>query len=152
MPDLYELLAAISVGLLVGFFAVLILMRRAAEAEARGRFAQWRATEEPKIRQEAVESLRTELKKRVGEGMAEVAVKFPFAPSDARFVGHPVTYVVFDGYADVQARSADELRAVVFVEATSPPGGPSDRSAVLVKSSLERRDVRWETLALRGEP
>lgn len=131
---------------MVGFLLVLVLMRRAAQAEASGRFAEWRATEEPRIRQGAVERLRTQLKERVGEGMAEVAVEFPFTPSDARFVGHPVTYVVFDGYADVQARSADELRAVVFVDASSPPDG----SAELVRSCLQRGDVNGVTLTLGG--
>jgi len=55
--------------------------------------------ERDRIRKEALAKSRAVLKGKIGEQMAPLLEAFPFEPADARFIGSPVDYIVFDGYS-----------------------------------------------------
>lgn len=51
--------------------------------------------------QAAVERMRPVLKGKIAEQLApHLAREFVFSSADARFIGDPIDYVVFDGYAE----------------------------------------------------
>lgn len=41
---------------------------------------------------------------------------FGYNPSDARFIGDPVDYVIFDGYTEVRERKEDRPITVVLAD------------------------------------
>src|SRR6267154_6463393 len=51
-------------------------------------------------RKDSVDRSRSTLKGQIAEQMAPLLPGFPYMPSDARFLGDPIDYVVFKGRAD----------------------------------------------------
>lgn len=142
-----ELLVALVLGLAVGAAIVAYLLRRRAEQDARDRLDEWRLTEVARVRREALLGARPALKQRVGEAMADVLYAFPFDHADARFIGHPVEYVVFDGYSGVKGRESDSLSGIVFVDVRTDRGGLGEE-AELVRKCVEEGRVSWLTVAI----
>ena len=69
----------------------------------------WKANEETLMqkrirdaRDDALKRSRAVLKGKIGEQMAPILDIFPFDVADARFLGAPVDFVVFNGYSDGQ--------------------------------------------------
>ena len=69
----------------------------------------WKANEEKLMqkrirdaRDDALERSRAVLKGKIGEQMAPILDIFPFDVADARFLGSPIDFVVFNGYSDGQ--------------------------------------------------
>ncbi len=67
-------------------------------------------------RRKSVEQSRSTLKGKMAEQMAPMLPGFPYLPSDARFLGDPVDYVVFNGYTSVKDDNADgaDLELVII--------------------------------------
>jgi predicted Holliday junction resolvase-like endonuclease len=57
--------------------------------------------------QRSVEQSRSTLKGKMAEQMAPLLAGFEYLPADARFLGDPVDYVVFDGYTAVKDDGVD---------------------------------------------
>jgi len=53
-------------------------------------------------RRESVEKSRSSLKGQIAEQMAPLLPGFLYEPADARFLGDPIDYVVFNGYTTVR--------------------------------------------------
>jgi len=75
--------------------------------------------------------------------MAPLLPEFRYEPADARFIGSPVDYIVFEGY------SKGEPRRIVFVDVKT---GKSSLSPIerKVREIVEKRRVDWETVVLEG--
>jgi predicted Holliday junction resolvase-like endonuclease len=68
-----------------------------------------------RVTREALRRSSATLKGQVGERFAPFVPGFGYEPADARFLGSPIDYVVFDGLADGQ------VKAVAFVEVKTGP-------------------------------
>lgn len=134
------------VGLAVGLAVAWLLLRRFAEARARASFERWRADELPRARRDALARSRSTLKGRVGEQLAPLLPGFGFDPADARFLGNPVDYVVFDGHTALQAGEADELEAVVLVEVKH--GGRLTTTERRIRDCVDAGRVRFEVVEI----
>ncbi len=84
---------------------------------------------------------RATIRGQVAEQLAPMVPAFPYANADARFLGAPVDYVVFDGLSD------DDDIEVVFVEVKTGRARLSPRER-RVKDAIKARRVRYETLRL----
>ncbi len=129
-------LGAAFVSLLVGFLVGRALTARSMELEFRGREAD--------ARQDSVTRSRSTLRGRFLEQLAPHFPDFPYDPTDLRFLGTPVDYVVFDGLGD------GEVAEVVFLEVKS---GSSSLNAAQrrVREAVEAGAVRWEVYRLPEE-
>jgi predicted Holliday junction resolvase-like endonuclease len=76
--------------------------------------------------------------------MAPLLPDFGFNPRDARFIGNPIDYVVFDGLSEGQ------LRRIVFLEVKT--GGGLNANEKQVKAVVDARAIEWRKhqLALPG--
>ncbi|WP_206205197.1 Holliday junction resolvase-like protein [Thermococcus sp. GR6] len=81
-------------------------IREKYEAE----FQRWRQKEEKKIRQDAVSKSRAAIMGQVAEHFIPYLPGFRYNPKDAKFLGKPVDFIVFDGM------SGGNLRKIVFIE------------------------------------
>ncbi len=142
-----ELLLAVLVGVAVGAFLAHRLIgpifARWSEALLRRGIAE----EEPAIRDDALRRSEAVLTGKIGEQLAPISLDFPFNPADARFLGSPVDFIVFDGYSDVRDGRTDRLRSIVFVDVKT--GGarltPVERR---VRACVEERRVRYVAVDL----
>lgn len=124
MPDrLLFLSLGLSIGLLLAALYVLL----------------WKARYTRAIRRQAALQSRAVTVGQVSEEFAPFLPGFEFNPKDARFLGSPVDFVVFDGL------DAGDVRRVVFVEIKT---GGSDLSLRerLVRDAVLAGRVGWSTL------
>ena len=80
---------------------------------------------------------RATIRGQVAEQLAPLLPEFPYASADARFLGAPVDYVVFDGLSD------DDEVEVVLVEIKSGKARLSRREK-RVQEAVNQGRVRYE--------
>ena len=81
--------------------------------------------------------------------MAPLLPEFPYAPADARFIGNPIDFVVFDVYTQVKVERGDTIR-IVLVEVKKGKGRLT-REEALIKKAVEEGRVSWRTVFLKDE-
>jgi len=86
---------------------------------------RWLADESVAVAADSVARSDAVLRGRITEQLAPLLDDFGFAPADARFIGTPIDFVVFDGLADVRAGRAAALRRVVLVDVKTGGAGLS---------------------------
>jgi predicted Holliday junction resolvase-like endonuclease len=88
------------------------------------------------VRKDAVQRSQAVVAGKVFEQLTPYLPGFSFNPKDARFLGSPVDFVVFDGLDE------GELRRVVFVEVKTNAAtlSPRERS---VRDAIRERRVEW---------
>jgi predicted Holliday junction resolvase-like endonuclease len=139
-------LLSLAVGLLAGFLITYLLLRRSSISLAEGQFQASQASELRRIRHEELDTRRGDLKRQIGDDLGVEAESFPFEAADARFIGHPVHYVVFDGHTEIKDRSLDSLRGVIFVSLRSDQS-PAFESQ-LVEECVAAGRLRWMTMPI----
>ncbi|MBI2101122.1 hypothetical protein HYT53_00755 [Candidatus Woesearchaeota archaeon] len=90
----------------------------------------------PDIREDAIRHSRAVLSGQFSEQIAPYLPDFPFKPTEARFIGKPIDFVVFKG---MDGKKIDE---VVFVEVKS---GQSVLNKVekTLKEAVQNKNVSW---------
>ena len=90
----------------------------------------------PKEREEAIKQSRAVLSGQFSEQIAPYLPDFPFNPTEARFIGKPIDFVVFKGMDE------KKIEEIVFVEVKS---GQSQLSKIekSLKSAVENKNVSW---------
>lgn len=131
-------------GLLIGILLCYVYIKERLAVQ----FERWKAEFREKIKQEILERSRAALKGRIGEQLAPLLPMFKHEPADARFLGSPVDYVVFDGYKDGNPRS------VTFIDVKTGKTAALSKMERKLKLVIDQGKVRWETIhmgALEGE-
>jgi len=146
--DLFILLAAFFLGLLAAY---LFFRQRISVIEERAKndLERWKLECTNEIRKDSVNRSRSTLKGRISEQMAPLLPEFPFSPADARFIGNPIDFVVFDGYTKAKDEKGDAI-SVVLVEVKKGKGKLS-REETLIKRAVEEGRVSWRTIFLKDE-
>ena len=120
----------------LGLPLLLWLAYRLSLWRARAEYAERYAAAKDKIGADAVRGSRSAITGRVAEQMAPLLPDFGFNPKDARFIGNPVDYVVFDGLSE------GRLRRIVFVEVKT--GGTLNANERQVKAAVDARVIEWK--------
>jgi predicted Holliday junction resolvase-like endonuclease len=81
--------------------------------------------------------------------MAPLLPEFRFNPADARFIGSPVDYVIFDGLTDVADEKKSDIR-IVFVDIKHGTGSLT-RTQRVIRDAVTAKQITWETLRVAGE-
>jgi predicted Holliday junction resolvase-like endonuclease len=119
-----------------------------AAAQASGaRLAEWKAAEEKKIRQSAADGSRAVIKGRVAEQLAPLLPGFDYNPSDARFIGDPVDYVIFHGYTDFKDGKTREGNAhveIVILDVKTGGSAGLTREQRAIRDAIAAQRVRFE--------
>jgi predicted Holliday junction resolvase-like endonuclease len=121
------LIAGLTVGLLIAFLWFLI----------------WRVGYTRAVRLDAVQRSQAVTAGKVFEQLVPYLPGFAFNPKDARFLGSPVDFVVFDGLND------GAVRRVVFVEVKTG-GAELSRRERQVRDAVEARQVAWVEIRAGG--
>jgi len=91
----------------------------------------------PEIRETAIKQSRAVLSGQFSEQIAPYMPDFPYKPTEARFIGKPVDFIVFKGMDE------KKIEEVVFVEVKS---GKSQLSGVekTLKSAIQDKKISWD--------
>ncbi|MBI4141350.1 hypothetical protein HY484_00320 [Candidatus Woesearchaeota archaeon] len=114
--------------LAIGFFVGYIIARSKTNHEWEDKV--------PDIRESAIKQSRSVLTGQFSEQLAPYLPDFPFSPSEARFVGKPIDFIVFKG---LDNKSPEEI---VFVEVKSGKSRMNDVEKKL-KDVIEQKKVSW---------
>lgn len=113
--------------------------RELARREASNHLTEWKQKREKVIRQDAVERSRAVTTGKITEHLVPHLPNFNYNPKDARFVGSPVDFVVFDGLNDEES---DQIRNVVFIEVKTGASALTKRER-LVRNAIRAGRVKW---------
>lgn len=96
----------------------------------------------------SVNTSRAVLKGKMAEQMAPIMPEFQYLPSDAKFLGDPVDYVIFDGYTDFRdGEGRAEDIDVVLIDIKSGNARLSKGQQAIAQAVAEGR-VRFETIRI----
>lgn len=110
-----------------------------AQREAAIRLSQWKQESTETIRKEAIEKSRVVTLGKVTEHIVPFFPEFQHNPKDARFLGTPVDFIVFDGL------DAGEIQQITFVEVKTGSSSLTKRERQ-IRDAINQKKVRWEEL------
>lgn len=111
-------------------------MQRRINGEYRLLFEKWKKENEKHIRKDAASKSRSMVTGKIAEHFIPYLPDFPYNPQDARFMGAPINFIVFNGMSD------GELKEVVLVEVKTNTSSLSKRERQLRDAVNEGR-VKW---------
>jgi predicted Holliday junction resolvase-like endonuclease len=112
-----------------------------AQREATVKLQEWMTAKEEEIRKDAISRSRSVTVGKVSEQLVPLLPGFGYNPKDARFLGSPVDFLVFDGLDEGQ------LRELVFVEVKTGNATLNTRERQ-VKKAVDHQRVKFEVLSL----
>jgi predicted Holliday junction resolvase-like endonuclease len=145
---IFPVIIALVVGFALGFLYVKAQVT-AIEARYRAELETWKLEVAPEIRKDSVNRSRSTLKGKIAEQMAPLLPEFTFNPADARFIGSPVDYIIFDGLTDVADDRKKEIR-IIFMDVKHGTGSLT-RTQRVIRDAVSEKKVSWETLKLSAE-
>lgn len=89
------------------------------------------------VRKDAVKRSKAVINGQVAEQIAPFLPDFPANPSDARFIGKPVDFIVFSGLSE-----NEKIDEILFVEVKTGKSLLSEREKE-VKKAIEKGNVRY---------
>ena len=147
---LTDTLIGLFIGLIVACSVYLImrmqLRHRISMVEKEFRMT-W-AEQESSVRRDAADRSRYVIKGKIAEHMVPMVPDvFKHNPSDARFIGAPIDYLIFDGYTAVKEGESDEDIFVVLADIKTG-NATLNRTERKIKEAVEKGRVRWETIRI----
>ncbi|MCH8008610.1 MAG: Holliday junction resolvase [Chloroflexi bacterium] len=137
MDSLFLLASGFAACMIVGLPIIYALLKASMEAQ----YADIVRKTSDEVAKDAVRRSSAAIKGQIGERFAPFSDGFGYEPADARFLGSPVDYVVFDGMTD------GEIKGVAFVEVKvgALPLSPFQRQ---VSEAIRDGRVAWRVLQL----
>jgi predicted Holliday junction resolvase-like endonuclease len=146
---------ALGVGFAVGIFLTYILLMNTRSSAVVAEYEQYiqelleqHQEEIKKARQKSVNSSRATIKGQIAEQFAPLLPQFPYLPSDSKFFGDPVDYIVFDGYTDLRDGTGhpDDIE-VIFIDIKSG-GARLSKGQEAIQQAIQQGRVRFETVRI----
>lgn len=134
MVDSSFLLFIFFIGIIVGFIIIYLLLRVVNKAK----LLMWKTREEKRIRKETREAMSRTIKGRIGEQLSPILPEFPGSFADARFLGSPIDFVVFEGYTN------KDIQRVVFVEVKTGKKARLNSVERQVRQCIKKKKVDWK--------
>ena len=88
------------------------------------------------MRYDAIKRSKRTLLGKLWEQVSPYIPKFPFRPSDMKFLGSPIDFIIFDG------ASENDIKQVIFLEVKSGDGKLTTQERKL-KKAIEDGKVSW---------
>ena len=91
----------------------------------------------PKIRQDSIKKSREVLSGQFSEQLAPFLPNFSYSPTECRFIGKPIDFIVFKGIDN------KEPEEIIFVEVKSGKSKLSTTERKL-RDIIKEKKIRWE--------
>jgi predicted Holliday junction resolvase-like endonuclease len=122
-------------------------LQRFFEEKFKALLEQWKIESEKAFREDALAKSRAVLKGALAEQLAPIFKIFGYNPSDARFIGDPVDYVIFDGYTKVKERIEDAPITIVLADVKTGEAGLTYEQR-RIQRGIERGLVKFEIIRM----
>ena len=138
MPDFFTIILAV-----IFLIGIVIAYTIGFKSGAFRRDKYWQDSL-PELRKDAIMKSRAVLGGQFSEQLAPYLPNFNYLPTECRFLGKPVDFIVFKGMDE------KNITEVVFVEAKSGRSklSPQEKS---LKETIEKKKVRWEEYRIPEE-
>ena len=146
---------AMLIGACIGVVLTTIILTQTRNGRIKAEYEQYIAELELEHQQSliaaqkrSVNTSRAVLKGKMAEQLAPIMPEFQYLPSDAKFLGDPVDYVVFDGYTDFRDGEGDaEDIEVVLIDIKSG-GARLTKGQQAIARAIQEGRVRFETIRI----
>ncbi|TCM69157.1 Holliday junction resolvase-like endonuclease [Acinetobacter calcoaceticus] len=146
---------AMLIGACVGAVIATLILSSTRDAKTKAEYEQYIAELELEHQQalidaqrRSVNTSRAVLKGKMAEQLAPILPQFPYLPSDAKFMGDPIDYVVFEGYSNFRDGDgrAEDIE-VVFIDIKSGAARLT-KGQQAIAQAIEQGRVRFETIRI----
>lgn len=143
------------IGACVGVVLTTLILSNTRNGKIKAEYEQYIATLEREHQQalaaaqkRSVSTSRAVLKGKMAEQLAPILPEFQYLPSDAKFLGDPIDYVVFDGYTDFRDGDgrAEDIE-VVLIDIKSG-GARLTKGQMAIAQAIRDGRVRFETVRI----
>ncbi|MND66401.1 Endonuclease related to archaeal Holliday junction resolvase [compost metagenome] len=146
---------AMLIGACIGVVLTTLILSNTRNGRVKAEYEQYIAELELEHQQalvsaqkRSVNTSRAVLKGKMAEQLAPIMPEFQYLPSDAKFLGDPVDYVVFDGYSDFRdGEGRAEDIEVVLIDIKSG-GARLTKGQQAIAQAIARGRVRFETIRI----
>lgn len=146
---------AMLIGTCIGVVLTTIILSQTRNGRIKAEYKQYIAELELEHQQaliaaqkRSVNTSRAVLKGKMAEQLAPIMPEFQYLPSDAKFLGDPVDYVVFDGYTDFRDGEGEaEDIEVVLIDIKSG-GARLTKGQQAIARAVQEGRVRFETIRI----
>lgn len=151
-----SIIVAIAVGIFIGALLCYVALsgtrNGAVIAEYEQKIQELMLAHQQDTQQAVKKSLNTSratIKGRIAEQFAPLLPEFTYLPSDAKFLGDPVDYVIFDGYTDWRdGNLAAEHIEIILMDIKSG-GARLSKGQLAIEQAVRQGRVRFETLHIQ---
>lgn len=146
---------AMLIGVGIGVIITTIILSNSRNGRIKAEYEQYIAELELEHQQaltqaqkRSVNTSRAVLKGKMAEQLAPILPEFQYLPSDAKFLGDPVDYVVFNGYTDLRDGDgcADDIE-IVLIDIKSG-GARLTKGQLAIAEAIKQGRVRFETVRI----
>ena len=146
---------AMLIGACIGVVLTTLILSNTRNGRIKAEYEQYIAELEMEHQQalvsaqkRSVNTSRAKKKKKMAEQLAPIMPEFQYLPSDAKFLGDPVDYVVFDGYSDFRdGEGRAEDIEVVLIDIKSG-GARLTKGQQAIAQAIAQGRVRFETIRI----
>ena len=146
---------AMLIGACIGVVLTTLILSNTRNGRVKAEYEQYIAELELEHQQalvqaqkRSVNTSRAVLKGKMAEQLAPILPEFQYLPSDAKFLGDPVDYIVFNGYTDLRDGNChpDDIE-VVLIDIKSG-GARLTKGQQAIAQAIESGRIRFETIRI----
>lgn len=146
---------AMLIGVCIGVVVTTLILSNSRNGRIKAEYEQYIAELELEHQQaliaaqkRSVNTSRAVLKGKMAEQFAPILPEFRYLPSDAKFIGDPVDYLIFDGYTDFRDGEghADDIE-VILVDIKSG-GARLTKGQQAIAEAIRQGRMRFETIRI----
>ena len=149
---------AMLIGACIGVVLTTLILSNTRNGRVKAEYEQYIAELELEHQQalvsaqkRSVNTGRAVLKGKMAEQLAPIMPEFQYLPSDAKFLGDPVDYVVFDGYSDFRdGEGPAEDIEVVLIDIKSG-NARLTKGQQAIAEAVKKGRIRFETIRIEFE-
>ncbi len=149
---------AMLIGACIGVIITTLILSNTRNGRIRAEYEQYISELELEHQQalaqaqkRSVNTSRAVLKGKMAEQLAPIMPEFRYLPSDAKFLGDPVDYVVFDGYTDFRDGEGRAEDIEVILMDIKSGGARLTKGQQAIAQAVQDGRVRFETLRVDFE-
>ena len=132
-------------------FAIVTILLLAERRRSHARIEQLLAAHARDLtdaRRDSVQKSRSSLKGQIAEQMAPLLPGFRYLPADARFLGDPIDYVIFNGYSGMRDAGGDAAEMEIVLLEVKQGSSALSSFQKCIAQSVEEGRVRFEVLRI----
>ena len=146
---------AMLIGVGIGVIITTLILSNSRNGRIKAEYEQYIAELELKHQQnliqaqkKSVNTSRAVLKGKMAEQLAPILPEFPYLPSDAKFLGDPIDYIIFNGYTDLRdgAGKVEDIE-IILVDIKSG-GARLTKGQLAIAEAIKQGRIRFETIRI----